>query len=236
VLRAGVNRYRRSGKGRLYLLLIPLVSAGLSVTVVKADSLDVKQGSPLQLFSAADTVETADTVKVTEGPRRSSMDLLKEMLDRETGDVQIEGTSWQRKKNPRVAMLSALIFPGLGQLYNEKPFKAVLAMGAEIFYLTRILHNYRLEKREIVLRDRYPKYIETGGENPVQVLNYSWNEHDAWAREYAERQVDYIWWSAGCILVIVLDAYIDSHLHDMNFRIESTPVGEGHGLSLVIDF
>ena len=164
------------------------------------------------------------------------MDLLKEMLDRETGEPSIEGPAWHRKKNPKLAMLSALVFPGLGQMYNEKPFKAVLAMGFEVFYLSRILHNYRLEKREIEIRDSYPKYIETDGEESVQILNYPWREHNAWVEEYRERQVDYIWWSAGCIMVLVLDAYIDSHLHDMNFRIESSPLQEDPGLSLVIDF
>ncbi|MBN2184413.1 MAG: hypothetical protein JW746_03710 [Candidatus Krumholzibacteriota bacterium] len=178
----------------------------------------------------------SDSTKTGEKEVRGSMDLLKEMLDRETGEPSLEGSSWHRKKNPKIAMLSALVFPGLGQIYNEKPFKAMVAMGFEVFYLANILHNYRMEQREIEIRDSYPKYIYIEGDEPIQILNYPWREHNAWAEEYRERQVDFIWWSAGCILVEVLDAYVDSHLHDMNFRIENSPIKENTGISLVIDF
>ncbi len=210
----------------LAALLALLLSAG------RAASFD------LSGISAFEQALVPDSTGKIEGEPRGSMDLLKEMLDRETGEPSADISPWHARKSPRIAMLSALLFPGLGQMYNEKPFKAMIAMGFEIFYLGNILHNYRMEKREIEIRDSYPKYIYIDGEDdePVAILNYPWREHNAWVEEYRERQVDYIWWSAGCILVIVLDAYVDAHLHDMNFRIESSPMLENPGISLVIDF
>ena len=66
--------------------------------------------------------------------------------------------------------------------------------------------------------------------------NPKWTFHDLWVEEHRQDQIDYIWWSAGCMLVIVLDAYIDSHLHDMNFKIEGSPLEDAVGLSVVVDF
>lgn len=211
----------------LVALVIVLSGQGRGVSLDLRDPA-YSPGSPLMAWT--------DSVSTTLQDSRQSMNRLKEMLARETGEPVIEGTRWQRKKNPRVAMVCALAFPGLGQVYNEKPFKAVLAMGFEIYYLSRILHNYRMEKREEKIRDSYEKWVVIGGDEPVTVPNYPWREHDLWADEYCERKIDYIWWSAGCMLVIILDAYIDSHLHDMNFRIESTRVEGGKGFLLVIDF
>ena len=177
--------------------------------------------------------EEADSAAAGGGMR---IDELKSMIIRETGEPMIEGTSWARKKNPKMAMLCALAIPGLGQIYNEKPVKAALAAGFEIFYLSRILHYYRMEERERAIRDSIPRWITTAGDPPETYQNFEWTRRDLWVEEYKERQVDYIWWSAGCILVIVLDAYIDAHLHDMNFRIEDSPMEGSAGLSLVVDF
>ncbi|MBN2071560.1 MAG: hypothetical protein JW814_08910, partial [Candidatus Krumholzibacteriota bacterium] len=230
VIRVLDRRFLFPDRWIVYASLVLSISLSGIIIPTPAGAFDLSRQAEILQRSLKDSLGVAAQEETR------SMDLLKEMLDRETGEPRIEGTRWHREKNARVAMLSALLFPGLGQMYNEKPVKAVLAMGFEVFYLSRILHNYRLEKRELELRDRYPKYIESGGENPVLLLNYPWREHNAWVVEYRERQVDYIWWSAGCLLVIVLDAYIDSHLHDMNFRIESSPLGDSPGISLVIDF
>ncbi len=181
----------------------------------------------------APVAEYGDSVRAGGG---MPVDELKSILERETGEPVIEGTAWERKKNPKTAMLCALTIPGLGQIYNEKPLKAALAAGFEIFYLSRILHYYRLEKREEIVRDGFPRWITTEGESPITYQNPRWTWHDLWVEEHKQDQIDYIWWSAGCILVIVLDAYIDAHLHDMNFRIEDSPLEDSAGLSLVVDF
>lgn len=149
---------------------------------------------------------------------------LKEVLNRETGAVP-EGAGWKKKKNARVAMLCALVFPGLGQMYNEKPYKAVLAMGLETFYLSQILFKYRAEARERKLRDSYDRYLEGDEINP------NWYYHDIWYNEYKEQKIDWVWWSAGLLVALIFDAYVDAHLHDMNFQ-----PGENGGLTFSFDF
>ncbi len=149
---------------------------------------------------------------------------LKEVLNRETGVIP-EDAGWKKKKNARVAMLCALVFPGLGQMYNEKPYKAVLAMGLETFYLSRILFKYRAEVRERKLRDSYDRYLEEDEINP------NWYYHDIWYNEYKEQKIDWIWWSAGLLVALIFDAYVDAHLHDMNFQ-----PGENGGFAFGFDF
>lgn len=229
-----MKRSLKYPSARLPRFILPLiVSLPFTMTVWNLNGLKAAD-----LSAPGDSIDPAahekeDSVRAGGGMR---IDELKSMIIRETGEPMIEGTAWARKKNPKTAMLCALAIPGLGQIYNEKPIKAALAAGFEVFYLSRILHFYRMEKREAAVRDAIPRWITTAGETPVTYQNFEWTRHDLWVEEYKERQVDYIWWSAGCILVIVLDAYIDAHLHDMNFRIENSPMEGSAGLSLVVDF
>ncbi|MBN1163452.1 MAG: hypothetical protein JXB45_02645 [Candidatus Krumholzibacteriota bacterium] len=180
----------------------------------------------------------ADSVISGTEPGRMTLDEIKGILSRETGEPVIEGTRWQRKKNARVAMLCSLFFPGLGQFYNEKPVKALIALGFQSYYLTKVMVNYRNERRASRLRDSYPKWvtIEVPGQDPVVILNRDWRYQDAWLEEYKARKIDWVWWSVGTFFVIMLDSYIDAHLHDMRFRVEDLPVPEATGLSLVVDF
>jgi hypothetical protein len=164
-----------------------------------------------------------DTISVGERGRLWSMDELKEVLSEESKGGTA-GTSWQRNKNPRIAMLCALLFPGLGQLYNERTVKTALALGIETLYLSQILQNYRNAKRKEKLRDR--SLYGTS----------QWREYDWWVGEYKERTIDWAWWSAGTLVVIILDAYIDAHLHDLKFKIEGRADEACAGVSFVIEF
>ena len=149
---------------------------------------------------------------------------LDSVLTRESGADMPDGFSWKRRKNARVAMLCALLFPGLGQIYNEKPYKAALVMGVETFYLSQVLLNYRNAERAEILRSRaIPGTAE-------------WREYDVDAITYKERMIDWIWWSAGAMLIVVLDAYVDAHLHDMNFEVEGRALEDGAALSLGFAF
>lgn len=186
-------------------------------------------------FAVPADIAAADSLARRENGEELTAERLKELLRRETGEPEIEGSLWRRRKNPRVAMLCALTFPGLGQVYNEKPLKAIVAMGVETFYLLNILHWYRRERREQVLRDSYEKYVPCGPEGLNRCLNSRWNFHNAWMEEYKARKIDWVWWSSAAVLAVMIDAYVDAHLHDMRFRIESAP-GEGAGLAVVVDF
>lgn len=172
----------------------------------------------LSLPAPADT-----TAKKTEQQDWSS-DHIKELLSQETGEPDIEGSAWKKRKNPRTAMLCALVFPGLGQIYNEKAFKAVIALSVETYYIMNFLHNYRMADDWLQKRDGY------------DTSDPEWRNANAWYEEYKERTVDWMWWTAGVVLVVMLDAYVDAHLHDMRFRLETARRGEGTGLAVVVDF
>jgi hypothetical protein len=202
-------RYRTGGIVSIILLAAAVGSIGVSATpaggrsdeTVPVDSVTVDEVQPLW------TVEDLDSV-----------------LTAESGADIPEGFSWKRRKNSRVAMLCALLFPGLGQIYNEKPYKAALVMGVETFYLSNILLNYRYAEREDYLRSRSVPGSE------------EWDEHDVMTGYYKERMIDWVWWTAGAMLIIVLDAYVDAHLHDMNFEVEGRAIGDGAGISLGFAF
>ena len=38
------------------------------------------------------------------------------------------------------------------------------------------------------------------------------------------------------MLIVVLDAYVDAHLHDMNFEVEGRAIANGAGISLGFAF
>jgi hypothetical protein len=189
--------------------------------LLTACSIGVSASPPVRRSEEA---VPADSVVIDEVKPIWTVEDLDSILTKESGAGMLEETSWKRRKNARVAMLCALIFPGLGQIYNEKPYKAALVMGVETFYLGNILMNYRYAQREEYMRNRsLPGTPE-------------WRDHDIMTVYYKERMIDWVWWSAGAMLIIVLDAYVDAHLHDMKFEVEGRAMEDGAGISLGFAF
>jgi hypothetical protein len=151
------------------------------------------------------------------------MDELKGVIGGVTGGITGD-QEYRDRKSGRVAMLCALLVPGLGQMYNEKPFKAALAMGLETFYVSQIFMNLRFFEREKAVRDTYPEGSS------------QWNYHDGWVTEYYERSVDWTWWSGAVILGIVIDAYVDAKLDDMRFKVEARTSEGDVGISLLVRY
>jgi len=165
----------------------------------------------------------ADTLGAREQGPVWPRDELKRVLGEETGQGK-PGVKYTERKNGRVAMACALLVPGLGQMYNEKPLKAAVALGAETFYLGHVFMNRRYWDREKKVRDVF------------DVKSRDWLFHDRWVKEYWERSVDWIWWSGAVIFVIVVDSYVDAHLDDMRFRIEPRPLERGVAVSFVVPY
>lgn len=180
---------------------------------------------PARSSANSDTTASGDTVRALPTAADPSVtdtlkpiwtkDELKDVLKRQSGTPPEEEKTWKNSKNPKLAMLCALLMPGLGQIYNERPVKAVIAFGAETFYLSRVVLNKRYAERQRNLRDQYDPSDST------QVS--TWHFHDSRAIGYDDRALDWIWWAAGAIAVIVLDAYVDAHLHDMRIEVEKRP-------------
>ena len=78
--------------------------------------------------------------------------------------------------------------------------------------------------------------METSEGDTVWVLNQEWQSFDWWYEEYNERVKDWVWWSAATLFIIVIDAYIDAHLHDMRFKIEAAPADKKIRMSYNFNF
>lgn len=95
----------------------------------------------------------------------------------------------QQTKSPTGAMLRSLVFPGWGQWYNGKKFKAGLAFVVESALIARI-----------VISDNQLRNARTETERAF----------------YLERRNVTYWWLGGAILLSMLDAYVDAYLYDFD--------------------
>jgi hypothetical protein len=164
-----------------------------------------------------------DTVAPGEPGGVWKMDELKEVLGSETAGLE-PGGKYRERRNGRVAMACALLVPGLGQIYNERPIKAAIVVGLESYYLGQIFINRRLWEREKFKRDVFP------------VNSNQWINRDLYAKEYFERSVDWVWWSSALLLAVVIDAYVDAHLSDMRFRVGPRVTPTGAGVALIVPY
>jgi len=130
-------------------------------------------------------------------------------------------------------MLCALAFPGLGQMYNERGFKAAIALGVETYYMMNVVHNWRKSKDWLETRDGYERWVDCPAGS---CQNLDWTNANAWYEEDKERTIDWVWWTSAVVLIVMLDAYVDAHLHDMRFHLESSRVGGSSGVAVVVDF
>lgn len=92
-------------------------------------------------------------------------------------------------KSPTGAMIRSLLFPGWGQLYNKKYFKAILIFSAEIGLATNSIH----------LNQKY-KASKTDLEREFYINNRNLSN----------------WWLVGMILFSMADAFVDAHLSDFD--------------------
>jgi len=146
-------------------------------------------------------------------------------------------------KNPKVATLLSVIFPGAGQAYNEKIWKIPILYGGIITTAYFVEFNNRRYRRIRVALDivRDP----TLGSNPFPNLN-----EDGIIRnvDYWRRNRDLCYLIFGVIYVLgIVDAQVDAHLSgfdvsdDLSWKIEPayesmSAGGDSIGLSLKINF
>ena len=110
---------------------------------------------------------------------------------------------WERRKIPRVAMLSSAILPGLGQVYNGRRIKVAVMVGFMSFYTGNIILNWRQHKLHEAQRDLHEEGTS------------AWEHEDGLSEFFEERAIDFVWWAGGTWLIGVLDAWIDAHLYDI---------------------
>lgn len=103
-----------------------------------------------------------------------------------------ENDSLSLNKSPKKAALSALIFPGGGQLYNGKKIKAGLIISMELY---SIINWYSSA-------DLYKNYDEDNN-SKYPLPKY----------RYLEKRNKYVWWIAIIYIYGLIDAVVDAHLH-----------------------
>lgn len=202
----------------------------MSITEGRAGALIIARDSTVagdvNLVTGEDSLAESSSGNLVSPDSELSAKKLKSILTDETTPIPPEDRNWHNDKNAGVAMLCSLLLPGLGQMYNERPIKAVIACGLEVFYLHQILHNRKLSIRERKIRDSYDKNTD----------RYKWIEHDWWSNEYKERSIDWVWWSSGIVLALLIDSYVDAKLSDMDFNIENFSHSGSGGVSLSFHF
>ena len=127
----------------------------------------------------------------------------KQVLARMGSSEVIGATEWERKKNPRVAMLSHTLLPGLGQVYNGRRLKVGLMVGFASYYYGTTWLSYKKWK-EAEARSTLYEPGTTGYNRQLQLADF-----------YKEEARTYLWWSGAVWLIGLIDSWIDAHLYDV---------------------
>lgn len=120
-----------------------------------------------------------------------------------------------KTKSPQTAMICALVFPGLGQLYNGKKFKALILGGTEIGLLINSIYLNQMYKKS-----------STESEREFYIQNRNLSN----------------WYLAGIVLYNVLDAYVDAYMYnfdeskDLSLQIDPSDGNAKILLSLSVNF
>lgn len=118
-------------------------------------------------------------------------------------------------KSPRAAVLRSLAFPGWGQMYNERPWKAAVVFSAEAGLLSAaIWHNTRMHKSFDDSYDDKAAYVQG-------FRDFHW-----------DKRSQYYWYLGFAVLISMADAYVDAHLFDFDEStdLSATPGGLSVGV------
>lgn len=143
---------------------------------------------------------------------------VKAMLTR-MGSSEVAGrTEWERKKNPKVAMLCSALLPGLGQTYNGRRLKVGVMVGFTSYYFGNAFLNW--------------KHYEASNARlgTLDPASSAYKQEKQRADFWKEEARTYLWWSGAVWLIGLLDSWIDAQLYDVR---EYTPPAqpETSGLS-----
>jgi len=118
--------------------------------------------------------------------------------------------AWQRAKNPRVAMFSSLLVPGLGQLYNERGLWALVAAGVHFGFLADIIIQQRLTNRYRALKNIPIDEDATDEEKEQQVA------YEVLFLLHRDNRIQSTWLLGLTMLLSAAQSYVDAHLFDFD--------------------
>ena len=127
--------------------------------------------------------------------------------------------NWERRKSGRVALVSSLLVPGLGQLYNEREFWALVAVGVESYFIGNIVVEQRLTNRyralanddEIVLRR-----CVADSSVDCTLERQQFDLDQALFVLHRDNRIQSTWVLGLVMLVSGLQAFVDAHLFDFD--------------------
>jgi hypothetical protein len=133
---------------------------------------------------------------------------------------------WQERKSGRTAMISSFLFPGLGQLYNEREFWSLVAAGIEFYFISDIIVQQRLTNHFRTLKNE-----PFDADDPEEA---ALNEHYTILFVlHRDNRVQSTWLLGLTILLSGLQAYVDAHLFDFegvgDLKLEATSGGLSGG-------
>jgi len=100
-------------------------------------------------------------------------------------------TPEEQAKDPKIALKKSLIFPGMGQIYNDQKIKGYSMIALEIFYLWSFNEN----------RKNYKNY----NENMPKSENY-----------YLSARNRFAWNAIGLYFYGILDSVVEAHLDNFD--------------------
>jgi hypothetical protein len=136
--------------------------------------------------------------------------------------VEPQKREWQRAKNPTVAMVSSFLIPGLGQLYNERAFWAVVVAGIEWYFIGDIIVQQRLTNRYRDIKNlSIPPECDDemlGSEDLRLCEELRQAQQDAEVRFVLHRdnRIQSTWLLALTILLSGVQSFVDAHLFDFD--------------------
>lgn len=122
-------------------------------------------------------------------------------------------------KNTKIAVWSSLLFPGLGQIYNNSYGKAGMiwmaqgALAVSAVYRHRMYTGYQAQL-DLVREDSSLAAMDSS------VYRWRMNEMESRRNYFRRARNSHIWYSIGFYFYNVFDAFVDAHLHSFDDRLE----------------
>lgn len=139
--------------------------------------------SLIAAFILSSTLFFSSVVKAQESGLFLNRNFVKKSVEDSTKSVKL------KTKSPKSAMIRSLVFPGLGQFYNEQYIKAVIVLAGQSTLIGfSFYYNSRARESATPLEKDF----------------------------YKDRRNLMYWWIGAATLLSMLDAYIDAHLYDFD--------------------
>jgi len=176
---------------------------------------------PLVARPCAVRAQAADSTTAPATPDERAQ--LKETLQNMSRSEVAGATEWERRKNPRVAMLCSAVLPGLGQTYNGRRLKVGVMVGFASFYAGNMILSWQAHERALATRDL------------LEPNTTAWNYQNRLADYNEEKAKDFLWWSGAVWLIGILDAWADAHTYDVRAYEPHTPEHGGASIDAGAD-